>query len=151
MYEQQEQLNITFKINQIKEIQMTTFNKTFKAAQQTTDSLARDIGISYYVNAKNEEIEVEPTENNAIALINVGSKQTQAHNDWEARKGLPFEQQSFRVKIEHGKKPVLMPFYEICKNFPEQARKIAERELQKNKGAFKKWEFLYNFQKNFKA
>ena len=130
---------------------MTTFNKTFKAAKQTTDSLTRDIGISYYVNAKNEEIEVDPTEANAIALINVGSNQTQSHNDWEARKGLPFEHQSFRVKTEQGKKPVLMPFYQICKKFPEQARKIAKRELQKNKSAFEKWEFLYNFQKNFKA
>ena len=127
------------------------YKKAFKAAQHTTDALTYDIGISYYVNAKNEEIEVEPTENNAIALINVGSKQTQAHNDWEARKGLPFEHQSFRVKTEQGKKPVLMPFYQICKKFPEQARKIAESQLQKNKGAFEKWQFLYNFQKNFKA
>ena len=127
------------------------YKKAFKAAQHTTDALTYDIGISYYVNEKNEEIEVEPTQANAIALIDLGSKQTQARNDWEARQGLPFEQQSFRVKIEKGKKPVLMPFYEICKKFPEKARKIAEREMQKNKSAFEKWQFLYNFQKNFKA
>ena len=130
---------------------MKTFKKTFIKAQKTTDALTYDIGVSYYVNAKNEEIELEANEKNAKSLIDIGAKQTQAVKDWEARKGLPFEQQSFRVKIEKGKKAVLMPFYEICKRFPLQAEQIAKRERQTHAGALKKWEFLYNYQKNFKA
>lgn len=130
---------------------MKTFKKTFKKAQKTTDALTYDIGVSYYVNEKNEEIELEANEKNAISLIDVGARQTQANNDCKARNGLPFQEQAFRVKTEKGKKAVLMPFNEICKRFPIQAEKIAKREKQRNACAFKKWEFLYNFQKNFKA